>query len=158
MAIELPNSAGRVARITVRHGVSANQRETILMLIDGMNGDLPATHLMAKLTLRSVSPPVNVGVAILAIVTNIGKYRVDVAFLAADVGMHAAKWKRSFAVIEFRLASNRPPRRNRVAFLARNLQWAMGTLRLGGSMRLLLRQYNGSELRQQKREKEEPIR
>jgi hypothetical protein len=36
-AVELPNGPHLVARIAVHHGVRANQRKTILMLVDVMD-------------------------------------------------------------------------------------------------------------------------
>ena len=52
------------------------------MLIDGMDRDLPATDPMTQLALGSVFPPMQVGMAILAVAAYVGEYQIDVAFPA----------------------------------------------------------------------------
>ena len=110
LPVELPHGASFVARITVGHRVSANQRKTILMFVDGMHGDLPATDPMTDVTLRSVPAAVNIGMTILAIASDIRKDWIDVALLAAHIAMHAAQREASLAMIEFGFAADRPPR------------------------------------------------
>jgi hypothetical protein len=127
LPIELPHRPGLVARIAVHSGVRANQWKAVLMFIDGMDGNLPAIHPVAKFTLRPVFPPVKIGMAILAIAAHIGEHRIDVAFLARHLGVHAAQGIASLAVIKFGLAADRPPCRSGVALLAGNLQLPVRT-------------------------------
>jgi hypothetical protein len=70
--------------------VRPKQGKPILMLVDGLDQNLPATDSMAGVALRSISSAVNVGVAILAIAAYIREYGVDVTFLAAHTRMQAA--------------------------------------------------------------------
>jgi hypothetical protein len=79
-----------VTRITVGYGVRADQRKTVLVLIDGMNGNLPAGDAVTEVALRSVFAPVNVRMTVLAIASHVGEYGIHVAFLAGHVGMQAA--------------------------------------------------------------------
>ena len=97
------------------------------MFIDGMDGNLPAIDPMAKFTLRPVLPPVKIGMAILAIAAHVGEHRIDVAFLAGHLGVHAAQGIAGLAVIKFGLAADRPPCGSRVALLAGNLQLPVRT-------------------------------
>jgi hypothetical protein len=47
--------------------VSADQRESILMLIDVVNGNLPTIGVVAEFTLRAVLAAMKIGVAVLAL-------------------------------------------------------------------------------------------
>jgi hypothetical protein len=141
LAVELPHGPGFVTRIAVHGSVRADQWKTVLMLIDGMDRNLPAIDPMAKLALRSVFPPVKVGMAILAVAAHVAEHRIDVAFLARHFRMHAAQGIPSLVVIKLGLAADRSPCGGGVTLLARNFQRAMGTAH-GRS---------GSGLRQQRR-------
>lgn len=153
LTIELPYSAGLVTRITIRHGVCADQRETVLVLIDGMNRNLPAIDVMAEGALRSILATVNIRMTVLAIGRYVGKNRIDVALLAAHIAMHSKKRKAGLAVIELGLAANGAPRRDRVALLAGDHQRTMRALRLRGSSRFLLRECEGRHVKHEGREK-----
>jgi hypothetical protein len=157
LAIELAYSAGFVAGITIRHRVGANQRKTILMLVDGMDRHLPAIDLVAEVAFRSVFAPVDVSMTILAIAPDVGKNGIDVAVLAAHIAVQATQRKTCLAVIELKLAANRPPCRNGVALLAGDGQRTVGTLRLRSGQRLPLRECAGGKVKYQEREKQDLI-
>lgn len=112
--------------------MGTDQRKTVLVLVDGMNGHLPAVDPVAAVALRSILPSVQVGVAILAVATHVGKNRIDVTLLARHSGMHAAQGVPGFAVIEFRLAANRSPGRGAVTLLTSYAQNAMRTVNRSG--------------------------
>jgi hypothetical protein len=157
LAIELAYGAGFVARITIRHRVGADQRKTVLMLVDGMDGHLPAIDLVAEVALCSVLATVDVSMTILAIAPDAGKNGIDVAVLAAHIAVQATQRKTGLAVIELRLAANRPPCRDGVALLAGNLQRTVRTLRLRSGQRFPLRECAGGKVKYQEREKYEPM-
>src|ERR1700693_4098134 len=119
--------------IAVHHSMGADQRETVLVLVDGMNGHFPAVDSVAEVALRSILPSVQIGVAILAVAPYVGKRRIDVTLLARHSGMHTAQGVTGSAVIEFRLAANRTPGRGTVTLLTSYVQHAMRTVdRSGG--------------------------
>jgi hypothetical protein len=109
LTIELADGTRGVAGIAICHGVRSNQRETILMLIHRMDRDLPPAHPVAQVALCSISPAVNVRMAILAIPANIREYRMRVALLAGHGCVQSAQGITGFVVIEVRLLANRLP-------------------------------------------------
>lgn len=120
-----------VARIAIHHRVRPNQREAVLVLIDVVDGDLPPGIAVARVALRGVPTPVDIGVAILALVVRLGKDQVSVAIRAADFRVQPAQRKSCLAVIKLGNRSNRRPSLRRVAILARDIQlsvWAVGLL------------------------------
>ena len=69
----------------------------------------------------------NIGVAVRAVLANVGKNRPEVAFRAVDFFVLAAKGITSRVVAEFRNGANRGPACVRVAVLAGNGQSPMRT-------------------------------
>ena len=118
-----------VAGIAVHCSVRSSQREAVVMLLNLPNRDLPTTDRVALLAARSQLPLVNVGVTILATLSNIGENRPDVTFSAAHGLMHAAQRVFGLVVIEFWSAADWFPRGRCVAVLARNAQVAVWTMR-----------------------------
>jgi hypothetical protein len=122
LAIELPHGADLVARITVCNRVGADERKTVLVLVDGMNGNLPPIHPVVKVALRPVFPPMKISVAILATAPHVGKNRIDVTFLARHFRVQAAQRVPGLAVIKVRFAADRSPGRGGVALLTSDFQ------------------------------------
>lgn len=120
------------------------------MLVDRLDQNLPAAHPMAEVALRSILPPMEVGMAILTFARHIREYPVDMAFLAANVEVKAAQRIPGLAVIEIRLRPNRFPGRGGMTLLASNLHRAMRGLRSRG-LRISsnLSRYTGAQLEQQ---------
>jgi hypothetical protein len=118
-----------VAGIAVHRSVRPSQREAVVMLLNLLNGDLPSTDGVALLAVRSQLALVNVGVTILATLSNIGKDRPDVTFSAAYRLMHAAQRVFGLVVIEFWSAADWFPPGRCVAVLARNAKVAVWTMR-----------------------------
>ena len=73
---------------------------------------------MALRAPRSQLALVDVGVAILAALSNIGEYRFDVTFSARDRCVHTSQWILCLVVIEFRDSADRSPCIRCVAILA----------------------------------------
>jgi hypothetical protein len=122
-----------VTCIAVNRCVSADQRESILVLVDRMNRHLPAIHSVTQFALRSVLSAMDVGMAVLAALAHITKQRSRVALAAAHFRVHPAKGITRFVVIELRNAADRLPSRRGVALLAGECHRAMRIL--GGRRR-----------------------
>ena len=92
------------------------------MLIDVVDGDLPAIDPVAQVALGSVLAAVQVGVTILALTAHVGENRIDVALLTGHPGVHASQRVRRLAVIKLGILADWHPGRGRVAILARSLE------------------------------------
>jgi hypothetical protein len=65
----------------------ADQGEAILVRIHVLKRHLPTADLVAEVALRAILPPMNVGMAVLAIATNVGEHGMYVALLTSDACM-----------------------------------------------------------------------
>lgn len=115
--LELAIRRALVASLAIDRGVRSSQGKTIIVLLNVLNGNLPSTHRMTLLAIRSKLALVNVGVAILATLAHVRKDRLAVALRASHRCMHAAKRIPGLVVIEFRHGTNRFPRAGGVAVL-----------------------------------------
>jgi hypothetical protein len=88
---------------------------------------------------RAHLSPMYVGMAIRALLADIGKYGTGVALCARDALMHAAEGKACLVVIELRHIADRFPSRKRVTVLARYDQRAMWATGGRCAIRLVLR-------------------
>ena len=88
--LEFAGGPSLVAGITVDRSVSPSQREAVVMLLNLLNRDLPATDRMALLAVRSQLPLVNIGVTVLATLSDVSENQSDVTFSAAYRVVHAA--------------------------------------------------------------------
>jgi len=125
LAVELPHGSNLVAGVTVHGRVSADQRKTVLVLVDGMDRDLPTIDSVTHVALRAVSAPVDVGVTVLAIAARIGKDRIDVALLAPYSHVHSTQGIPGLVVIKLRVTASRLPGRQGVAVPTISLQGTM---------------------------------
>ena len=66
-AVELADRADLVTGVAVYGCMSADQRESILVLIDVVYGNLPAVGVMAEFTLRAILAAMQICVAVLAL-------------------------------------------------------------------------------------------
>ena len=128
-AVELPHRSHLVAGKAIHYGVSANQRKTILVLVDVVNRHLPAVGVMAQFALGSVFSAMQVGVAILALVGRICEIQVGMAVAASHGRMPSAQWKAGPRMIELNLVLDDFPISSSVAVNARHVQHAVRTLR-----------------------------
>lgn len=80
---------------------------------------------MAEIALRSIFPPVKVGMTILTIAAHIREHGLDVAFLARHPQVKTAQQIPGLVVIEIGLRAYRFPCRGGMTFLTRNLHRAM---------------------------------
>ena len=130
-AIELPYRSHLVAGIAVHHGMGPDQGKAVLVLVDVVDGDLPAIGVVAQLALGAILAAMQIGMAILALVGSVGEIEIGVTVTAGDRGMPAAERKSRLGVIEFDLALDDLPVRGGVAGNARHVEVAMRALRRG---------------------------
>lgn len=136
-----------VAGIAIHRRVRPGEGESIVMLLDLLDGDLPAANCVALLAIRSQLPLVNVGMAILAALAHVREHRLHVALDARHRLVHAAQRVAGLIVIEFRNRADRLPRAGGVAVLARDIQVAMGAVGPGG-LRARVPQRSGNQEQQ----------
>ena len=109
--------------------MSARQRKAIVVLLHVPNGNLPSANGMALLAVCSQLALVNVGMAVLAALSNAGKYRPDVTLGAGDGLVNASQGIFGLTMVEFRNGADRSPRIGCVAILAGYIQVPVGTVR-----------------------------
>ena len=126
-----------MAGIAIYGCMSANQGNAVLMFVDVMDRDLPPAFTMAQVTLRSVFPPVNIGVAVLTLLPDVSEGQIDVAILAGNLGMQPTQGKTGLAMIKFWQAPDGLPSGCGVTVLARDFQLPMRTTRCGFHIRFL---------------------
>jgi hypothetical protein len=109
-----------VAIFALHSGVRPQQREAVLVILYLLDGNIPALNRVTLGAVRAHFSLVDVGVAILAILANIGEDRFDVALRALHLFVHAAQRILCLVVIELRDSADGAPTRGAVAVLARN--------------------------------------
>ena len=135
-------------------GMRSNQREAPVVLLDLCRLNLPATHRVALLAVRTQLPAVNIGMALRAQMTHVGEDRLGVAGGAGHALVQAAQWKACRIVIEFWDGTDRLPAVKRVTVLARDVQGTVRTTRRQRGLRLGLgRLLRSRQPRQQRHHK-----
>jgi len=137
-----------VAGIAVHGRVRAGQREPVVMLLDLLDGNLPATDRVALLAICPQLPLVNVRVAVLAALPHVGEYRLDVTLHAGHGLVHTAERVARLIMVEFGNGADRFPSARRVTVLAGHVQVAVRTVRACGALPLCASRNSGK--RQQK--------
>ena len=134
--LELAVGAALVAGITVDRGVGTGQREAIVVLLHIFNSDSPSANRVALLAIRAQLTLVNVGMAILAALTDIGENHLHVTLGASHGRVHAAERIARLIVIELGNGADRLPAIRSVAILARYGQIAVRAARAFGGLRV----------------------
>jgi hypothetical protein len=116
-----------MAIFALHSGVSSQKRKTILVIFHSLDGNIPALNSVALRAIRAHFPLVNVRVAVLAILAYVGKDWLGVALQARHFFVHAAKRIFGVVMIELRHGLDGAPTRSKVAVLARNGKWPVGT-------------------------------
>ena len=148
-ALELPGRGALVARTALEQRVRAHQRKTILMFSNGLHGDSPSHHRMALLALRAHLAAVNVGVALGALLPDVGKDRLRVALRARHSLVHPAQRIARTVVVELGNVANRLPSAEGVAVLARDGKRSMRTASVRRRRALRWGRRRGSERHRQ---------
>ena len=120
--------AALVAGIAVDGCVGTGQRETIVVLLHIFNRDRPSADGVALLAIGAQLTLVNIGVAVLAALTNVGEDHFDVTLGAGDGRVHAAQRIARLVMVELRNCADRPPAICGVAVLAWDSQAAVRTM------------------------------
>lgn len=126
--LELAARRSFVAGVTIQRCVRSSQREAVVMLLHLLHRDLPPTNGVTPFAVRSQLPLMNVGMAVLAALSDAGEHRLDVALRTRNRCVHSAQGIFRLIVVEFWNATDRSPRSCRVAVLARNVQISMRTV------------------------------
>ena len=126
--LELAAGGSLVAGIAIYGRMRARQREAVVMLLHLLYRDLPSANRVAPFAVRSQLPLMNVGVAVLAALSNAGEHWLDVALRAGNGRVHSAQGIFRLVVIEFWDGADRLPPVCRVAVLARNVQISVRTM------------------------------
>lgn len=95
----------------------------------------------------------DIGMAVRAFLSDIGKHKFYVALGARDFGMHSAQRVGSFAVVEIRYSPDWFPAHAGMATLAGHIERAVGTARGGAVLRRLRR---GKCQRRQEQNNQDP--
>jgi hypothetical protein len=127
--LEAAVGAVLVTRIAVNGGVSAGQREAIVVILDVFIGDLPSAYSVALLAICAQLATMDVSMAILAALAYVGEHHFYMALRAGDCRMHATKRVAGLIVIEFRNGTNRFPGACCVTVLTRHGQISVRTVR-----------------------------
>ena len=101
--------------------VGPKQWKAVLVILNLLNRDLPSAHRVALRAIRTKFSPVNISMAVGAVLADICKYRLHVALGTQDLFMHSTERIVCFVVIEFRLGANRPPGIRHVTVFAGNI-------------------------------------
>ncbi len=146
--LELAVGRALVAGIAVHRGVRSGQREAVVVLLDLLDRHLPAADRVALLAIGSQLPLVNVRVAVLASLSDIGEHRLDVALDAGHRLVHAAQRISRLIVIEFGDRADGFPSGGSVAVLTGHVQISVRTMRSSGSLRLRASRDSGKRQQQ----------
>jgi len=141
--LELAVGASLVAGIAVNRSVGTGQRETIVVLLNIFNSDSPSADGVALLAIRAQLSLVNIGVAVLAALTDAGENHFDMALSAGHGTVHAAQRIASLIVVELGNRANRFPAIRSVAILAGNGEIAVRTVRAFSHLRTRNAQESG---------------
>jgi len=130
-----------VARIAAKRRVCSDQRKSILVLFDVLDGNLPSFHRVTTLAFGSHLAAMDVCVAIRARLTNLRENQFGVTLCARTDGcVHPTQGVLGLVVIKVRSGADRLPTRAGVACLARKVETAVGTSCGGLILPLLARQ------------------
>jgi hypothetical protein len=118
--LELADGGALVAVLALHGSMSAEEWETILVIVDLLYGDLPALHGVALRAVRPHLPLVDIGVTILAILAHVGEHRFGVALRAGHLFMQTAQRILGLIVVEFGDRTDGAPSCGGMAILAGN--------------------------------------
>jgi hypothetical protein len=107
----------------------SRQRKPIVVVLDILVGDLPSAHCVTLLAIRTQLPLVNVSVAVLAPLSDVGKDRFHVALCASHRCVHPAQRIARLVVIELGYCPDGFPGIRGVTILTGYIEVAVRTMR-----------------------------
>jgi len=117
-----------MALIALNNCVRAYQRESIAVILDCLDVDLPALDRVAAFTIGAELAAVNVCMALGALRACFREHQVGVTLRAGDLGVHSAQRIAGRVVVELRVRPYRLPGLVGMAVLAGN---GHGAVRIG---------------------------
>lgn len=133
---ELAHRSAGVTGDAIERGMSPEERKTVLMIFDVLDGDAPSLHGVTFFAASPELAAMQVGVAVHAFRPHIRENGIRVAGLAIQLGVPSAKRKGSLVVVEIRKASDGRPAGFGVAILAGKLEVTVRTSRRTALRRL----------------------
>ncbi len=133
---ELAIGRAFVTGVAVHRGVRPGQGEAIIVLLDLLNRNLPSPNRVAGLAVGSQLPLVNIGMTVLAALSDVAEHRFYVALSAGDGLVHAAQRVTRPVMVEFWNGSNWLPPTCGMAILAGNSEVPVRTVSSAGYLRL----------------------
>lgn len=131
---EITERAVLVAVVAGGGRVRTRERESVHVLIDLLYRNLPAANRVAGLAVLTHLVLVDVGMAVGALVADVGEHHLGVAGGTGHALMHTAQRIARPIVIKFRHRTNRLPAVDRVAVLAGDIQVAVRAMRALGAL------------------------
>lgn len=122
-----------MALIALHECVRAHQRESIVVVLDRLDIDLPALDRVAALAIRSELPPMNVCMTLRALCARLAEHQIRVALRTRNLRVHPTQRIAGLVVIELGVRPYRLPAYVGMTVLAWRGDWTMriGHLRLG---------------------------
>ena len=116
-----------MASVAIDRRVSSRQREAIVVLLNVLDGNLPATNRMALFAIRAHLALMNVGMAVLAALPDVGEDHLYVTRRTGHGTMHTAQRIVRLIVVELGNRTDRLPAIRRVTVLTRHRETAVRT-------------------------------
>lgn len=120
--VELPDSANFMARVTIHHRMRADQRKSILVLVDVVDRDLPAIWVMAQFALRPILSAMKICMAVLTLFWHMAEYEVGMTIHALYLRVPSVQRKIGSRMLELHSCSQRLPSLLAVTLLAGNIE------------------------------------
>ena len=133
-AVKDPRSQLLVTLVALHGGMSAQEWETVLVVLHLLNGDIPSLDSVTLGAVGAHLAAVNIGVTIGAILAHVGEDGLDVALDALHFFVHATQGVIGLVVIELRNSADGAPTGGGVTVFAGDIERSM---RIAG--RFLLR-------------------
>jgi hypothetical protein len=108
-ALELADRSALMTIVALHCGVRAQQGETVLMIFELLDGDVPALHGVALRAVGAHLSLVDVIMTILAVLADVGENGFDVALRAGNFFVHSTKGVFGFVVVELRDCADGSP-------------------------------------------------
>jgi hypothetical protein len=105
-AFELAGGRVLVAILALRESVRADQRKTVLVILNSLQRNLPALDRVATRAIGAKLATMDVRMAVCALGADVFEDQVGVTLDAIHFLVHAAKWISSQVVIKFGIGSD----------------------------------------------------